>query len=200
MTYRKAKPFVVPSDPIERAELWNRLQPCLRLEGDCWSFSDDIWESAGLATVEGKNGPTALVALKRPGLPPQHVSPRRVIYALYKGNFEGNLHALPTCIKSCCNPEHLKVQKQTSLTIEIVQEIRRLYGTPVLGSDGEPLLQKNGFAVLTTQTALAKRFGVSIPTVYGIVNYKTWNRDPIDKEFDPSIKYTGLSFDKEGVE
>ena len=177
MTYRKAKPFVVPSDPTERTELWNQLQPYLRLEGDCWAFRNELWESDGLATIEGNYGPVALVVLKRPGLPHQRISPRRVLYALYKGNFEGNLHSLPTCVPDCCNPEHLRVQKQPSLTIGIVQEIRRLYKTPVIGPDGAPLLKKNGSPVLHSQVSLAKLFGITSPTVYNIVSHKTWNRD-----------------------
>ncbi len=100
----------------------------------------------------------------------------RVIYVHYYGEIRDGLNVLHSCdVPNCCNPEHLEEGTQKKNVIDAVSRGRwtggRRSGLRMVDAEEIRLRYWAGLK----QKQLAEEFGVSIPTISQIVNYKAWN-------------------------
>lgn len=151
---------VVLPEGDERQELWSKMVGCIEQSGTCWLLNASKWEAASLPSfgAPGEQAPVVCIGKDR-------FSPKRVIWAFYKGNPDGFLFAAPTCVEGCVNPEHqaLRMSKQPQfLGQDKVTKMRAIFG------------KVNEFGQVHTVPLLALMFGVSQTAVRKVLKNEVY--------------------------
>ncbi len=148
---------MVPSNGALVARIMDRV---ITDDNGCWLWQGSLYSAGhGQIWCEGRSWGT-----------------HRIIYAYYHGKIEDGLMVLHKCdVSNCCNPDHLEPGTGSKNALDCISRGRGgARGIKALRMVDAEDIRLRYWAGLK-QRQLAKEFGVSIPVISRIVNYKIWN-------------------------
>lgn len=150
--------------PKDIARFWSKVD--VKSSNECWNWTSSNCRGYGTFGIKNKT-----------------YRANRIAYEFSTGINPKNLHVLHTCDNpACCNPNHLFLGTQQTNMLDMDEKGRRV-NISMKGEDNpahkltrskvdEIRVNYNNGGI--SQRKLARKFGIALSTLQGILEYKTW--------------------------